>query len=440
MGATVGDYDRDGWPDLYITNLQSNRLLRNRGDGTFEDVTASSGTDDRRWSVSATFFDYDNDDWLDLYVGNYVDYSITKQVPCVGNTGAVDYCAPAVYPHLPDRLFRNLANGSFEDITGSAGLSGAKGAALGVAAADFDQDGRVDLYVTNDGIPNFMWMNRGDGSFEDEALLRGCAVNAHGQPEASMGVDLADFDGDADDDIIVTHLGRESNTLYENDGTGMFLDRSTATGLATPSWKMTGFGTSWSDYDNDSWLDLIVVNGAAHYVESLRQARDPYPFHEPNQLYRNLGNGRFADVTEKAGPSFMRSEVSRGALSGDLDNDGDADLIVVNNNGPARILLNQIGQSRAWIGADLLAGEPSRQALGARLGVVSGDGAARWSRVRTTAGYASAGDGRILVGLDEHRGKVTLLADWKNPGFQAWKGLPIGRYFRLIRPTRKVPQ
>jgi hypothetical protein len=433
MGATVADYDNDGWPDLYVTNLRSNRLLRNRGNGTFEDVTVTSGTDDPRWSVSTTFFDYDNDGWLDLYVGNYVDYSITKQVPCVCNTGAVDYCAPIVYPDLADRLFRNLGNGTFEDVTGRSGLASAPGAALGVAAADFDGNGWIDLYVANDGMSNFLWMNQGDGTFADEALLRGCAINSQGQPEASMGVDLADFDRDGDDDLIITHLGRESNTLYENDGSGMFLDRSTATGLAAPSWNMTGFGTGWVDYDSDGWLDLLVVNGAAHYVEALRQARDPYPFHEPNQLYRNLGNGRFSDVTAEAGRSFDRSEVGRAALLGDLDNEGDTDLVVANNNGPARVLLNRRGDSRQWIGAELLRVQPAGAATRARIAISAPDEPPFWRRVRTTAGYGSAIDARVLVGLGERSGEVDLTILWDGQVRSVvLRDLRPGRYYRVV--------
>ena len=347
MGVATGDYNNDGWTDLYITNFGSNRLLRNKGDGTFEDVTTASGADDRRWSVAATFFDFDRDGWLDLFVGNYVDFSLASNADCRTAGGAQTYCSPAAYPPEPDSLFRNLGDGTFEDVSGRAGLAGTAGAALGAVAADFDGDDLIDLYVANDGMPNRLWMNDGSGSFKDEALLAGVALNQDGQPEASMGIAASDFDGDGDIDIFLTHLEQETNTLYVNDGAGLFEDASIRSGLGPPSLAYTGFGAGWVDYDNDGWLDVMTVNGAVVDIESLKQSGDPYPLHQTNQLFRNLGDGRFQEVTAHAGEAFSLSEVSRGAAFGDLDNDGDIDVVVVSNNGPARLLLNETGQRRS---------------------------------------------------------------------------------------------
>jgi hypothetical protein len=435
MGAAVGDYDGDGRPDLYVTNFGSNRLWRNRGDGTFEDVTAEARADDPRWSIAAAFFDYDGDGDLDLYVGNYVDFGVDRQVPCFGASGLRDYCGPDSYPPTPDRLLRNRGDGTFEDVTAKAGLSAA-GAGLGMSILDADGDGDLDLYVANDGDPNFLWINRGDGTFEDEALLRGCAVNADGKSEASMGVAIDDFDGDGDEDVFLSHLDGETNTLYVNDGKGFFLDRTAGSGLDRASWSMTGFGTGWIDYDNDGKLGLLVVNGAVKAIERLRQARDPWPFHQPNQLFRNAGGGRFVEVpAEREGPAFELSEVSRGALFGDLDNDGDVDVVVTQDGGPVRLLVNRSGDGGRWVGLALTTGEPARDEPGARAEVTAAGGRTFHRRVRPAAGYASSNDPRILIGLGAEDGPVAVIVRWPDGGVERWSGLAPGRYHQLHRGT-----
>jgi len=435
MGAAAGDYDGDGRADLYVTNFGSNALWRNRGDGTFEDVTARAGADDPRWSVAAAFFDYDRDGDLDLYVGNYVDFGFAKQVPCLDATGRRDYCGPKAYPPLPDRLLRNRGDGTFDDVTARAGLA-APGAALGVVAADFDRDGWLDLYVANDGTPNFLWINRRDGTFEDQALLRGCAVNGDGMAEASMGTEFADYDGDGDEDLFLTHLEGETNTLYRNDGRGMFLDRTTGSGLDRASFDRTGFGTAFFDYDNDGRLDLLTVNGAVRTIQRLRQARDPLPFHQPDQLFRNAGGGRFEAVpAAEAGPAFALSEVGRGALFGDLDDDGDVDVVVTNNSGPARLLVNRVGSRNGWIGLRLRtgAGALSRDEPGTRIEVRAAGGERFVRTVRPATSYASSNDPRLLVGLGAARGPLSVTATWPDGLVESWSGLAAGRYHALRR-------
>ncbi|MEE8522364.1 MAG: VCBS repeat-containing protein, partial [Thermoanaerobaculia bacterium] len=307
FGVAAGDFDNDGWVDLYVTRLGSNTLLRNLGAGAdgpgrFADVTAASATDDHRWSVPAAFVDFDRDGWLDLYVGNYLAFSLADHKVCRTATGARDYCGPTAYRGVPDRLFRNrgLIDGTvtFEDVTTAAGIDRVLSKSLGVVAADLDGDGRTDFYVANDMAPNQMWLQRTGGDaiasrhrFSDEALLAGSAVNARGHAEASMGVDAGDVDGDGDDDLFMTHLVRETNTLYLNDGHGNFYDATVESGLAVPSLGHTSWGTAWLDYDNDGRLEMMIANGAVRVIEKLANAGDPFPFHETNQLFWNAGAG-----------------------------------------------------------------------------------------------------------------------------------------------------
>jgi hypothetical protein len=426
MGAATGDIDNDGRVDLYLTSYGPNRMYRNNGDGTFSDVTDRTGTGDPRWSVSATFFDLDRDGWLDLYVTNYVDYSMEKNPKCFAASSRRDYCGPADFPPLRHTLYHNRGDGTFEDVSVRSGVARQPGPGMGVVAFDADRDGWTDLYVANDGAPNFLWMNQKDGtllSFRDEALLAGAAVNRRGQAEAGMGVTAGDFDADGDEDVFLTHLTGETNTLFVNDGTGMFEDRSTETGAAMGTLPFTSFGTSWFDYDNDGWLDLFIANGAVRILEPLAQAGDPYPLSQTDQLYRNLA-GKLEEVTSTAGAVFRKPGVGRGAAFGDVDNDGDTDVVAFYSNGPVRLLLNQVGERRPWIGFST--GVP-----GTRIEVVRPGSPALWRRVHTDGSYASASDPRVLVGLGE-RSEVAAVRIHAPGGsgdrVEEHRGLPVGRY------------
>ena len=447
LGVAAGDIHNDGWVDLLVTGFDAERLFRNDGDGTFTDVTDEAGIDAQdAFGVSAAFVDYDRDGWLDLYIGNNVDYDLDDRIECPNTAGARDYCPPETYGGLPDRLYRNRGNGAFEDVSGTAlrhattgGVSrattGRFGPALGVATADFDGDGWIDIYVANDGAENLLWINQRDGTLADAALLSGAALSGLGIPEAGMGVDAGDFDDDGDDDLFVTHLTTEGNNLYVNDGSGMFRDESASSRLGPGSLPYTGWGSAWFDFDNDGRLDVMAVNGTVVAVEG--RDTDPFPYGQRNILFRNLGEGRFEDVTDRAGSVFDLSEVSRGAAFGDVDNDGDMDVLVGNNAGPVRLLVNALGQRRHWLGLRLVGppgdpdSVPARDMLGARVAVIRDGEPTRWRRARSDGSYASANDPRVLVGLGASADAPDVEVRWPSGRAEAWDAVPVDRYTTL---------
>jgi enediyne biosynthesis protein E4 len=445
MGVTAGDFDNDGRIDLYVTALGSNTLWHNDGPDAaghvrFSDVTRRAGADDPRWSVAAAFLDYDCDGWLDLYVGNYLSFSFAGHKPCPGATGAPDYCGPVPADAVPGRLLHNCGDGTFEDVTAKSGIAAAYGPALGVSADDFNGDGWLDLYVANDETPNQLWINQKDGTFKDEALLAGCALSADGRPQASMGVDAGDYDGDGDDDLVMDNLTGEGDTLYKNDGAGGFEDVSLASRLQAASWKLTGFGAAWLDYDGDSRLDLLTVNGAVKILEEQRRAGEALPLRQRKQLFHNLGDGRFEEVGEgAAGPAFGTLSVGRGAAFGDLDDDGDVDVVVVNNGGPAEVLLNQVGNRRHWLGLRLLTGKPGRDALGARVELRRPGQPSLWRRARADGSYASSNDPRVLFGLGDRAAPGEVVVHWPSGRVESWKAVPVDAYTTLREGTGATP-
>jgi len=444
MAVATGDMDNDGFVDLYVVNFGPDQLWRNRGDGTFTEAGPAWGAGDPRWGTAASFFDFDGDGFLDLAVGNYTEFSLAAHKDCYNRAGTIDYCGPMSYPPATNLLLHNREGRGFEDVSVPSGFGREPGSTLGLVAADFDDDGRLDLYEANDLMPNRLWMNRGDGTFTDEALFAGCALSGDGRREAGMGVVAADFDGNGAEDLFVTHLTHQSNTLYLHQGGGAsspsasrdasFRDATDLSALGTPSWIYTGFGTGALDYDHDGRLDIFVANGAVTILQDLAAAGDPFPFHQPNQLFHNEGGGRFREVTAEAGEVFRRSCSSRAAAFGDVDNDGDTDVLVVNNGGPAEILLNQRGQDLPWIGLDVVGTAGKRPMLGARVDVVLADGRVLRRRVASDGSYAAASDPRVLVGLAGVGGEAVRAVRVRWPG-GAWEeftaGLTPGRYHTL---------
>jgi len=430
MGAAVGDYDNDGDLDLFVTTFGPDTLFRNNGNGTFTDVTASAGVSDDLWSTSATFFDYDRDGDLDLFVANYLDFTLAGNKACVDSLGAPDYCGPRLYEPVPDKLYRN-DGGRFTNVTDAAGLTKAYGAGLGVVAGDFNHDGWLDLYVANDARPNQLWINRHDGTFIDEGLLSGSAVNAAGNPEGSMGIASGDFDNDGDEDLLITNILGETFVLYRNDGHGVFEDVRAATGIGAATGGMTGFGTAWLDYDNDGWLDLFVANGAVNTIESQRGQTSPLKM--KNQLFRNDGAGRFADVSAVAGPPFERADVGRGAAFGDIDNDGDIDIVVTANGGPVQLLLNQNATGHHWLELALRQGSGNRFGVGARVGVERSGKPALWGRVHTDGSYLSSSDVRLHFGLGDAATISGVIVEWPDGTRERWSDVPVDRLVELTQ-------
>ena len=429
LGVAAGDVNNDGWTDLFLTNFGPSGLYLNQGDGTFRDASATGGIDGTPgFGVSAAFVDYDRDGWLDLYVGHNVNYALDNTIECSNVTGARDYCPPETYGGTPDHLYRNTGDGRFVDVSDKALAGGQFGPALGVAVADYDGDGWLDIYVANDATENMLWLNQRDGTFRDVALLSGAALSGMGLAEASMGVDAGDFDNDGDEDLFMTHITNEGNNLYVNDGAASFRDRSTLSGLGAGSLPYTGWGTTWFDYDNDGWLDLLAVNGTV--IASPGPADRPFPYDQRKSLFRNLGDGTFEDVTGSAGAVFELSETGRGAAFGDVDNDGDVDVLVGNDTGPARLLINRIGNRRHWLGLRLV-GAGGRDMLGARVAIRRPGEPVLWRRARSDGSYASANDPRVIAGLGESDVRPAVEVHWPDGRTESWENVEVDRWTTL---------
>jgi hypothetical protein len=440
MGAAVGDYDNDGDLDLFVTSYGPETLFRNNGDGTFTNVTKGAGVSDDLWSTSAAFLDYDRDGDLDLFVANYLDVTLANNKTCYDALGARDYCSPRAYRPVPDRLYRNEGNSRFTDVTEAAGIARADGAGLGVATGDYNSDGWLDIYVANDATPNQLWINQHDGTFKDEGLLSGSALNAAGNPEGSMGIASGDFDADGDEDLFITNIVGETFALYVNDGRGNFDDSRVKAGLAAPTAAFTGFGTDWFDYDNDGWLDLFIANGAVNIVEA--QRGEKFPFRMRNQLFHNIGGGKFEESSKAGGAAFERAEISRGAAFGDLDNDGDTDIVVTNNNGPVRLLVNQAGGKNHWLQVRLDQGQDqqgrgNRFAFGAWIGVERAGQPTLWRRVRTDGSYLSASDVRAHFGLGASAAVTAVVVQWPDGQRERWTDVKADKLTTLKRGSAK---
>ena len=435
MGCAVGDYNNDGFPDLYVTNFGANIFFHNNGDGTFTDVTRGTATGDTRWGASCAFVDYDNDGFLDLYVTNYVKYDIESDSVCM-NKGVRVYCDPRLYEGELDILYHNNGDGTFTDVTESAGFSGATGRGLALAWGDYDDDGDMDVYIANDADQNFLYRNNGAGTFTDVSLTAGVGFSEDGEAENGMGADFGDYDNDGYLDLVVTNFQDQTNTLYHNEGNGLFSDVSYASKIGTISLPYLAWGISFFDYDNDGYQDLFIANG--HLDENV-QAFDPTGFYEqPNLLFRNNRDGTFDEVGVDLGSGMRLEKVSRGFAYADYDNDGDLDLLVTNLKGSPDLLENRGGQN-AWLTLKLLGTHSNRDAIGARVKVTTGD-LTQIREVRSGSSYLSQNDMRLHFGLGKHRQVDRVEIRWPSGLQEQLEGVKANQILTLVEGNIKSSQ
>lgn len=428
MGCAVGDVDNDGLPDLYVTNFGADVFFRNNGDGTFTNETGTAGLGSEHWGASAGFGDVDADGDLDLYVTNYVDFGLDNHKICQDTAGQQDYCHPDVYNGLPDILYRNDGNRTFVDVTRASGVYTTEGKGLGVVFGDYDNDGDLDIYVANDSVRNFLWRNDGQGHFEDVALAAGVAFNEEGSAEAGMGVDFGDYDNDGYLDIFLSHLDLETNTLYRNSERGFFTDATFPAGMATPSFFHVGFGTGFFDYDNDGDLDVFIANG--HILENVGRRGTRVTYEQANFLMRNDGNGVFENAGPSSGPHFSERRVSRGTSFGDVDNDGDVDLLVTNSGDSPNLLRNDGGNRRRELALQLVGTTSNRDGVGARVVIRSG-GRMQMHEVHGAYSYCSHSDSRVFFGLGEENGVELLELRWPSGRVESFEDIPGNRHVLL---------
>jgi hypothetical protein len=416
IGVAVADYDNDGNDDIYITCVGPNHLFRNLGGGKFADVTTKAGVGDPGFSTSAVWFDYDNDGKLDLYVGNYVEWSIEKDIYCTLDNKNKSYCTPQTYKGQSATLYHNKGTGTFENTTQKAGVSDPSGKTLGLALLDYDSDGWLDLFVANDTEPNKLYHNNKNGTFTDEGIAAGVAFSAAGTPRAGMGVDAADYDGSGRPSVIIGNFTNESMALYHNDGSGLFTDEAAASGIGKQSAQSLTFATFFFDFDLDGLLDIFAANG--HVSDDIAVVQPNVKYAQPPHVFHNKGKKKFEETTAKLGKALQRAIVGRGAAFGDFDNDGDLDLLVMSNNGPARLLRNDNANQNDLLRVKLAGTRANRDGIGARVTVKTSKGAKQELMVKTGSSYASQNELPLVFGLGKPEEGLTLTVDVVWPGGQ----------------------
>jgi len=401
-GVAVGDYDNDGWPDIFLANVTGNQLFHNNGNGTFTDVTVKTGLGGatldgkKMWSVGAGWFDYNNDGLLDLFVVNYCSWEVNKDPVCMLKDGVRGFCHPKLYEPLHNTLYRNNGDGTFTDVSEETGIAHSFGKGMSVTFADYDGDGYLDAFVANDTTPNFLFHNLKGRKFEEVGVQTGIAYAADGGSLSGMGADFKDVNNDGLPDIWYSTVEHQEFPLLMNTGKGDFVDMTIANGLAKTT-DMSGWGLGMVDLDNDGWKDLFVAR--SNVMDNIAQANPARRYPEPNTIFRNLGQGKFQDVSSSAGPDFQKEAAHRGVAFGDLDNDGRVDAVVSVLNGAAKVLQNTTHTSNHWILLKLVGVKSNRMGLGAQIKLTAQDGTVQWNEAITAVGYASSSDPRVHFGL-----------------------------------------
>jgi hypothetical protein len=450
MGCAIGDYDNDGYDDIYITAVGSNHLFRNLGNGKFADVTAKAGVASPGFSTGAAWVDYDNDGKLDLYVAHYIDWSIATDKYCSLDGKSKSYCTPQTYKGQSPALFHNRGDGTFENVTRRAGLYDPTSKALGIALLDYDNDGWMDLFVSNDTQPNKLYHNNHNGTFTDVAVAAGVAYSDAGTVRAGMGTDAADYDGSGKQSLVIGNFTNEGMALYHNEGSGLFMDQANAAGIARITTQSLTFGTFFFDYDLDGLPDILAVNG--HVSDDISVVQPNVKYAQPPHVFHNLGKNKFAETTQTLGAALQQPIVGRGAAYGDFDNDGDLDLVITANNGPARLLRNDNGNQNDMLRVKTVGTKSNRDGIGAKVTLTSSTGARLFSMVKTGSSYLSQSELPITFGLGKpHPGKtVSLEILWPSgqrdsiPNLQPnqsivvreGKGMTSARPIAFTRPAR----
>jgi hypothetical protein len=431
LGCAAGDYDNDGNDDIYITAVGSNHLFRNLGNGKFADVTAKAGVANPGFSASAVWFDYDNDGKLDLFVAHYIDWSIEGDQYCTLDNKNKSYCTPQTYKGQSSTLFHNKGDGTFEDVTRRAGLYDPTSKALGIALLDYDNDGWLDLFVSNDTEPNKLYHNNHNGTFTDVAVAAGVAYGEAGTARAGMGTDAADYDNSGRQSLLVGNFTNEGMALYHNDGSGLFTDEAGSGGIARISLKSLTFGTFFFDYDLDGLPDVLAING--HVSDDISVIQPTLKYAQPPHLFRNLGNNKFEEVTARLGPALPRAIVGRGAAYADFDNDGDLDLVITANNGLARLLRNDNGNQNDMLRVKTVGTRSNRDGIGAKVTVTTGGGKRLFGMVKTGSSYLSQSELPLTFGLGKpDPGKtVSLEITWPSGHKDAISGIKPNQFITL---------
>ena len=439
MGVAVGDYDNDGFPDLFVLGYRRCILYHNNGDGTFSDVTSKAGVGNTgKWGSSAAWFDYDNDGKLDLVIANYVDWSPENNFYCGSKgPGLRSYCHPDVYHGQSPTLYHNNGDGTFTDVSERSGLGQKTGNGLGIVTFDYDDDGWQDIFIANDSMPNFLFHNNRDGTFREVAYSAGVAVGINGQFEAGMGTDAADTTGSGRLDLVVTHLDQQLARLYRNLGDGLFEDATYSSKLSYATFHMSGFGARFMDYDNDGRRDLFMANG--HVLDNIQLYHGETRYAEPKLMFRNAGSGAFENVSDQLGPDFLLPCVSRGAAIGDFDNDGDLDILVSNNGQLPQLLRNDGGNSNHWLQLFLVGTRSNRDAVGARVKVIAGD-LVLYDERKGGMSYQSAQDPRLHFGLGPRSTIDQIEIKWPSGDLSEFKNLKADQILAIEEGRGLIPR